>query len=140
MKICRFCKKNLFFIFKLNVSYMDIYHQIFLTHVSVFPSAMKLTWLDNNLIKFDKSHLDLPHDGHCLPNSLRLSPIKMKIILYSLLLAGAVRAAFHVSKVTPKEIRVKEGHPFKIICTTNKWYEVSLTTLVILHVKLILSD
>ena len=62
------------------------------------------------------------------PHSLRLSPIKMKIILYSLLLAGAVRA-FRVSKVTPKEIRVKEGHPFKIICTTDDWYEVSLTTL-----------
>ena len=53
----------------------------------------------------------------------------MKIILYSLLLAGAVRAAFRVKKVTPKEIRVKEGHPFKVILTTNDWYEVSLTAL-----------
>ena len=50
----------------------------------------------------------------------------MKIILYSLLLAESAWA-FHVSKVTPKEIRVKEGHPFKVICTADNWYEVSLT-------------
>ena len=48
----------------------------------------------------------------------------MKIILYSLLLAESA-LAFRVSKVTPKEIRVKEGHPFKVILTTDNWYEVS---------------
>ena len=50
----------------------------------------------------------------------------MKIILYTLLLVGAV-SAFRVKKVTPREIRVKEGHPFKVICTTDNWYEVSQT-------------
>ena len=50
----------------------------------------------------------------------------MKIILYTLLLVGAV-STFEVKKVTPGEIRVKEGHPFKVVCTTDNWYEVSQT-------------
>ena len=50
----------------------------------------------------------------------------MKVILYSLLLVGAV-SAFSVKKVYPGQVKVKEGRPFKVICTTSGWYEVSLT-------------
>ena len=51
----------------------------------------------------------------------------MKIILYTLLLVGAV-STFEVKKVTPGEmIRAKEGQPFKVICTADNWYEVSPT-------------
>merc|ERR1711936_1272200 len=46
----------------------------------------------------------------------------MKVIVFSLLLVGAV-SAFRVKKVSPTEVRVKEGHPFKVICTTDNWYE-----------------
>ena len=55
----------------------------------------------------------------------------MKIILYTLLLVGAV-SAFRLTKVPPKEIRVKKGHPFKVICTADNWYEVSKQNIIIL--------
>ena len=50
----------------------------------------------------------------------------MKVIVFSLLLVGAV-SAFRVKKVSPTEVRVEEGHPFKVICTTDNWYEVRRT-------------
>ena len=50
----------------------------------------------------------------------------MKVIVFSLLLVGAF-SAFRVKKVSPTEVRVEEGHPFKVICTTDNWYEVRRT-------------
>ena len=50
---------------------------------------------------------------------------KMRIIYLSLLLAGAV-SAFQVTKVFPKNVKVKQGGTFKVVCTTDYWYEVSV--------------
>ena len=58
----------------------------------------------------------------------------MKVIVFSLLLVGAV-SAFRVKKVSPTEVRVKEGHPFKVICTTDNWYEVRRTDILSLLLK-----
>ena len=48
----------------------------------------------------------------------------MKIIYLSLLLLEAV-SAFQVTKVYPKNVKVKQGGTFKVVCTTDYWYEVS---------------
>ena len=58
----------------------------------------------------------------------------MKVIVFSLLLVGAF-SAFRVKKVSPTEVRVKEGHPFKVICTTDNWYEVRRTDILSLLLK-----
>ena len=49
----------------------------------------------------------------------------MRIIYLSLLLLGAV-SAFQVTKVFPKNVKVKQGGTFKVVCTTDYWYEVSV--------------
>ena len=58
----------------------------------------------------------------------------MKVVVFSLLLVGAF-SAFRVKKVSPTEVRVKEGHPFKVICTTDNWYEVRRTDILSLLLK-----
>ena len=48
----------------------------------------------------------------------------MKIIYLSLLLLGAA-SAFKVTKVSPSQVKVKQGGTFKVTCTVDYWYEVS---------------
>ena len=48
---------------------------------------------------------------------------KMRIILPSLALLASV-AAFRVAKVEPRLVKVKEGQAFRVVCTTDSWYEV----------------
>ena len=47
--------------------------------------------------------------------------------LLCLLLVGGA-AGFSVTKTEPKEIRVKLGEPFTIMCQVDGWYEVGTTT------------
>ena len=47
--------------------------------------------------------------------------------LMCLLVVGGA-AGFSVTKTEPKEIRVKLGEPFTIMCQVDGWYEVGTTT------------
>ena len=48
----------------------------------------------------------------------------MKIIYLSLLLGAA--SAIKVEKVSPSQVKVKQGGSFAVTCTADDWYEVSL--------------
>ena len=48
----------------------------------------------------------------------------MRILCLSLLLLGASVSAFRVKSANPSSVRVKQGNSFKVICTTDNWYEV----------------
>ena len=43
-------------------------------------------------------------------------------LIWLLVVGGA--AGFSVTKTEPKEIRVKLGEPFTIMCQVDGWYEV----------------
>ena len=48
----------------------------------------------------------------------------MKTFCLSLLLVGAVSvSAFKVKSVSPSQVKVRLGGSFKVICTTDNWYE-----------------
>ena len=49
----------------------------------------------------------------------------MRILCLSLLLLGAAVSAFRVKSASPSAVKVKQGNSFKVICTTDNWYEVS---------------
>ena len=46
----------------------------------------------------------------------------MRFILSSLALLASV-SAFRVAKVEPRLVKVKEGESFRVVCTTDTWYE-----------------
>ena len=46
----------------------------------------------------------------------------MKLLL--LVLGLGLASAFQVSKVTPGQVKVKQGGRFQVICTTDNWWEV----------------
>ena len=48
----------------------------------------------------------------------------MRILCLSLLLLGASVSAFRVKSANPSAVKVKQGNSFKVICTTDNWYEV----------------
>ena len=48
----------------------------------------------------------------------------MRILCLSLLLLGASVSAFRVKSASPSSVKVKQGNSFKVICTTDNWYEV----------------
>ena len=48
---------------------------------------------------------------------------KMRIILSSVVLLASV-SAFRVTKVEPRLVKVREGQSFRVVCTTDTWYEV----------------
>ena len=48
----------------------------------------------------------------------------MSILCLSLLLLGASVSAFRVKSANPSSVKVKLGKPFRVICTTDNWYEV----------------
>ena len=48
----------------------------------------------------------------------------MRILCLSLLLLGASVSAFRVKSANPSSVKVKQGNSFKVICTTDNWYEV----------------
>ena len=45
------------------------------------------------------------------------------MLCLSLLLLGTSVSAFKVKSANPSVIKVKEGHSFKVICTTDIWWE-----------------
>ena len=51
----------------------------------------------------------------------------MRILCLSLLLLGASVSAFRVKSASPSSVKVKQGNSFKVICTTDNWYEVRKT-------------
>ena len=53
----------------------------------------------------------------------------MRILCLSLLLLGASVSAFRVKSANPSSVKVKQGNSFKVICTTDNWYEVRKTVL-----------
>ena len=55
--------------------------------------------------------------------------MKMFGLMCLLVVGGA--SAFSVTKTEPKEIRVKLGESFKVMCTVDGWYEVGLFTFLV---------
>ena len=49
----------------------------------------------------------------------------MKMFGVICLLGVGGASAFSVTETEPKEIRVKEGESFQVMCTVDGWYEVS---------------
>ena len=47
---------------------------------------------------------------------------KMRILLSSLALLASV-STFRVAQVEPRVVKVKEGETFRVVCTTDTWYE-----------------
>ena len=71
-----------------------------------------------------------PHIRHCLEvtQSVRIvkyfnSPLKMKLLIYSLLLLGPA-IAITIEKLEPKVVNVMAGGSFRVMCTASEWYEV----------------
>ena len=46
----------------------------------------------------------------------------MRILLSSLALLASV-STFRVAQVEPRVVKVKEGETFRVVCTTDTWYE-----------------
>ena len=60
----------------------------------------------------------------------------MKMFCLSLLLVGAVSvSAFRVKSVSPSQVKVKQGGSFKVMCTTDNWYEVRKSNVSIIFFK-----
>ena len=71
-----------------------------------------------------------PHIRHCLEvtQSVRIvnyfnSPLKMKLLIYRLLLLGPA-IAITIEKLEPKVVNVMAGGSFRVMCTASEWYEV----------------
>ena len=75
---------------------------------------------------FDKSHLDKKGIVSAAQWASVVTVVsnKMKILFFALLLVVSA-SAFRVKKVSPTSQTVKQGDSFKVICTTDSWYEVS---------------